>query len=399
MRVKAAGSLPDRTTGVSQRSRTLLLADDSVTIQRVIELTFAEEDFRVVAVSDGQQAIDHLSVDAPDIVLADIGMPKRSGYEVATFVKTQPALAGIPVLLLTGAFEAVDEARVRASGADGVLVKPFEPSAVIGRVKELLGIGRGASSPAPSGRLITTADGPRAEARGPRPEASPPAAPASPAAPPPAASPGSWEELRAETGLGPETASVEGQPVGGDDYFDSLDAAFDTLDQRLSNPSAPGAPAPPARPQPPAAKDGHPPVFEVEDEWFGEEVANAAREQATQTLPAPEAPPGPVPAAPVPTSPTPAAAPTGATFAGPPMASVADAFAVFLADEQGDGFAAPAPAVPVTEHLIDEVTARVAARLATGGLSDEVRAIVVEAAERLVREEIRRIRGEAERRR
>ncbi|MDP1572023.1 MAG: response regulator, partial [Vicinamibacterales bacterium] len=149
---------------MSQRSRTLLLADDSVTIQRVIELTFADEDFRVVAVSDGQQAIDHLSVDAPDIVLADIGMPKRSGYEVATFVKTQPALAGIPVLLLTGAFEAVDEARVRASGADGVLVKPFEPSAVIGRVKELLGIGRGpAASPPPSGRLITTAGGPPAE--------------------------------------------------------------------------------------------------------------------------------------------------------------------------------------------------------------------------------------------
>ncbi|MDP1571822.1 MAG: hypothetical protein Q8L86_17635, partial [Vicinamibacterales bacterium] len=232
----------------------------------------------------------------------------------------------------------------------------------------------------------------------PRPEAPPPAAPAT--APGPAAS-ASWEELRAETGLGPETASVEGPPVGGGDYLDSLDAAFDTLDQRLSNPSAAGAPAGARRPPPAAAKDGHPPVFEVEDEWFGEEVANAAREQATQAPPPPAVPvpAAPTPAAVVPTAPMPDAAPMGATFAGPPMASVADAFAVFLADEQGDGFAPPAPAVPVTEHLIDEVTARVAARLATGGLSDEVRAIVVETAERLVREEIRRIRGEAERRR
>ena len=73
--------------------RTLLLADDSVTIQRVIELTFADEDIRVVAVADGQQAIDRSASQRPDIVLADIGMPEASGYEVAQFVRAQPALA------------------------------------------------------------------------------------------------------------------------------------------------------------------------------------------------------------------------------------------------------------------------------------------------------------------
>ena len=61
----------------------LLLADDSVTIQRVIELTFADEDVEVVAVGDGEQAIARIGRSVPDIVLADIGMPKRSGYEVA----------------------------------------------------------------------------------------------------------------------------------------------------------------------------------------------------------------------------------------------------------------------------------------------------------------------------
>ena len=116
----------------------LLLADDSVTIQRVIELTFADEDIQVVAVGDGKKAIASIQADRPDIVLADVGMPERDGYEVAAFIKTNSELAHIPVLLLTGAFEPIDEARARAVGCDGVLVKPFEPQMVINRVKDLL---------------------------------------------------------------------------------------------------------------------------------------------------------------------------------------------------------------------------------------------------------------------
>lgn len=119
---------------------TLLLVDDSVAIQRVVELTFAAEDIRIVAVGTGQQAIDRLSDDPPDIVLADIGMPIVDGYAVASFVRRHEALRGVPVLLMVGAFDPVDEDRVRASGASGVLVKPFEPALVISRVKELLGL-------------------------------------------------------------------------------------------------------------------------------------------------------------------------------------------------------------------------------------------------------------------
>src|ERR1700674_5757216 len=118
--------------------RTLLLADDSVTIQRVIELTFADEDIRVVAVSDGDEAIAILDKTPPDIVLADVGMPGRNGYEVARHIKETLRLAHIPVVLLTGAFEPVDQAKAAAAGCDGVLAKPFEPQLVIGRVKELL---------------------------------------------------------------------------------------------------------------------------------------------------------------------------------------------------------------------------------------------------------------------
>ena len=119
--------------------RILLLADDSVTIQRVIELTFADEDIRVVAVGDGQQAVDRIKEVPPDIVLADTDMPVRNGYEVAAFVKEDPALAHIPVVLLTGAFEPVGGERTEHPRYDAVLVKPFEPHLVVQLVRQLLG--------------------------------------------------------------------------------------------------------------------------------------------------------------------------------------------------------------------------------------------------------------------
>ena len=119
-------------------SYTLLLADASATIQRIVELTFASEDIDVVAFSNGEHAIASLDRNVPDIVLADVGMPGRSGYEVSRYIKNSPPLAHIPVLLLTGAFEPVDQAKALEAGCDGILIKPFEPKFVIGRVKELL---------------------------------------------------------------------------------------------------------------------------------------------------------------------------------------------------------------------------------------------------------------------
>ncbi len=182
----------------------LLLADDSVTIQRVIELTFADEDIQVSAVGDGKKAIAAIQADRPDIVLADVGMPERDGYEVASFIKTNNEFAHIPVLLLTGAFEPIDEARARAVGCDGVLVKPFEPQMVINRVKDLLAGRR------PAGLWSTT-------------PAQPAAKPASPAP------------------VAPSTLA-QAAPAGSlEDYFDRLDAAFASME----GPSAPPASAAP----------------------------------------------------------------------------------------------------------------------------------------------------------
>ena len=119
-------------------SKTLLLADDSVTIQRVIELTFTHEDVRVVSVSDGQRAMQWMESEWPDIVLADVDVPEVDGYALAAYVKQSPRLKNVPVLLLAGAFEPVDQRRVEQIGCDGVLIKPFEPQQLVTRVRELL---------------------------------------------------------------------------------------------------------------------------------------------------------------------------------------------------------------------------------------------------------------------
>jgi DNA-binding response OmpR family regulator len=115
-------------------SDTLLLADDSVTMQRVVELTFAEQGLKVVSVSDGQQAIDYITRQRPALTLVSVTLPKVNGFDVARFVRDHVE-SRVPVLLLAGAFDNLDEAQVRASGASGVLVKPFEPAVVIKRVR------------------------------------------------------------------------------------------------------------------------------------------------------------------------------------------------------------------------------------------------------------------------
>ncbi len=129
-------------------SRTVLVADDSPTIQRVVQLAFAEEaDIDVVAVSSGSEAIEQIAARRPDLVLADTSMADRTGYDVAESIKDEPVDDRIPVVLLTGAFEPVDETRAREAGCKTVLVKPFEPATLVSTVRELLGpVARGASS-------------------------------------------------------------------------------------------------------------------------------------------------------------------------------------------------------------------------------------------------------------
>ncbi len=150
-------------------SKKILLADDSITIQKVIELTFSDEDFDVITVGNGRLALEKLPEVRPDIVLCDIIMPEKDGYEVCEQVKANPATAHVPVLLLTGAFEPFDQERAARAGYDGSLAKPFEPETLIAKVKDLLA------------RAPVRAGAPPQQAPSPRP-APPPSAPASPPA-------------------------------------------------------------------------------------------------------------------------------------------------------------------------------------------------------------------------
>ena len=117
-------------------TRTILLADDSVTIQKVVELTFMDEDFRVVSVGNGEDAVDRLAELRPDFVIADVHMPGADGYEVCQ--RTREALPATPVLLLVGTFESFDAERAARAGASGHLKKPFDSQELLRRVRDLL---------------------------------------------------------------------------------------------------------------------------------------------------------------------------------------------------------------------------------------------------------------------
>ncbi|MBI3402325.1 MAG: response regulator [Acidobacteria bacterium] len=373
---------------------TLLLADDSVTIQRVIELTFADEDVRVVAVSDGDQAIAQLDAHPPDIVLADIGMPGKNGYEVAQYMRQSPQLQHIPIVLLTGAFEPVDQERAAQAGCDGILQKPFEPQQVVGRVRELLARGSKKEAAADVAWPASTAR---------------PAAPADAMPPAPAAAPA----------------------PAGSDYFDNLDAAFATLT------NAPARPAPPPGELPSVAA---PAAGSSEIDWFASQLnAPAAPSGATEPwdLPGPAATIAPddlplttfeAPAVPDDLNLTEApdagaevrgaevpgavqgAEVLGATHPAPQhpitLPSIADAFAALLAAEAHDpspvapvwpvaGSSLSAPAAPSvdTDELVERVTRRVLDRLSGTAIRDAVADVTSSIAERLVREEIERIKS------
>jgi CheY-like chemotaxis protein len=406
---------------------TLLLADDSVTIQRVIELTFADEDIRVVAVSDGDQAIAAVDRNPPDIVLADVGMPGRTGYEVAQHIRSTPRLAHIPVLLLTGAFEPVDQALAQQAGCDGVLAKPFEPQLVIGRVKELLTRTGGAQVP------VAVAAG-AAHNGG--------AGAATPAVPANGGRPNPFSEPAPAAVPAPSSDDVSS-------YFDRLDQAFASFSGTAAPAQPSSSPAldwfgggksePASAPDLPLSYGSPQSAFEVASAFDAPaqvappiqvapppspapihafaEPAPASSPAVTLPVPAPipafvepapapipvvaEAPAAAIPAfvelppAPRPVPPAPASAPTF-----PPLEQ---AFEALLAAEQSTGSPAFAPAWPSApevppapaidaDAIVAQVSARVLEQLTDRVVRERVGEIVSQIAERLIRDEIEKIK-------
>lgn len=117
---------------------TILLADDSITIQKIVNLTFSGEGIDVVTVGNGDAALKKIQEIRPDVVLADIFMPGKNGYEVCDAVKNDAAMNSTPVILLVGAFEPFDANEASRVKADGHLTKPFEIKVLISAVNALI---------------------------------------------------------------------------------------------------------------------------------------------------------------------------------------------------------------------------------------------------------------------
>jgi len=134
----------------------ILLADDSITIQKVVGIIFGVDDYALTVVDNGKDALDKALEIVPDVLLIDAVMPGMSGYEVCEAIRKSPSLAAKPILLLTGSFEPFDEDKAKSCGADDFLAKPFESQQIVAKVKELfeLGVSR-ASTVAPAQAAVT----------------------------------------------------------------------------------------------------------------------------------------------------------------------------------------------------------------------------------------------------
>ena len=117
----------------------ILVADDSVTMQKIVSLAFSDQDVEIESVSDGEAALDSVRIFEPDIVLADVIMPGYSGYEVCSRIKNDQELGHIPVILLVGTFEPFDEEEASRVKCDAHIMKPFDTTELIQMVQSLVG--------------------------------------------------------------------------------------------------------------------------------------------------------------------------------------------------------------------------------------------------------------------
>ncbi len=232
----------------------ILLADDSLTIQKVVELTFSGAEWELRTVGSGDRAVGLLSDFTPDLVLADAVMPGLTGYEVCEAVKRLPDGQWIPVVILTGTFEPFDRARADRAGADAVVTKPFDSHALAGTVRDL---------------IVRTRE---AKAAAPPPPPPPPPAP-EPLPPPPLEPEPLFEVPHEEIGentspTGPPDIPYVEPPATGPAAEPVLDSMYATTaipiftpeqmeSFRPPPPSEPPPPDEPVIPAPPPAADGY----------------------------------------------------------------------------------------------------------------------------------------------
>jgi len=203
----------------------ILLVEDSVTMQKVVQITFAREDYQITATTSVDEALAKCREQRPDIVLADASLPGKTGYELAAALRSDGALKDVPVLLMTGHFNPYDEPRAQKSGIDAHIVKPFDTQSLLDKVSTLVkGRSTAASAPAqaaapalvakptsePAAAKPVVPAAPATEQRatmmGMAPSAAAPARPASPAAV--ASPPASTRNAASQPGQSPAQAAA-----------------------------------------------------------------------------------------------------------------------------------------------------------------------------------------------
>ncbi|MBI2605662.1 MAG: response regulator [Deltaproteobacteria bacterium] len=132
----------------------LLVADDSVTIQKVIKLALASEGYDILAVSDGKEATRAIQEERPDIVLIDIALPGSDAFAVKRAADEDPSFSGTAFVLMVSAFERLDEKKISEAVFHGRLIKPFDP----GHLRKIVSQALGAATDAPQGRENVSPD-------------------------------------------------------------------------------------------------------------------------------------------------------------------------------------------------------------------------------------------------
>lgn len=119
-------------------SQKILVADDEPNIVISLEYLLKREGYTVLIARDGQEALDSIAREQPDLVLLDVMMPKKTGFEVCQEVRSSDALASIKILMLTAKGRDTDVAKGLALGADAYITKPFSTRELVQKVAELL---------------------------------------------------------------------------------------------------------------------------------------------------------------------------------------------------------------------------------------------------------------------
>ncbi len=252
----------------------ILLAEDSVTVTKMVQIALAHEDAVITAVKNGQEAIVAAHAARPDVALLDAVMPGKSGYEVCGELRAA-GMADLPILILTGNSTPYDEARGREVAADGNLVKPFDTQALIDRIGQLCSQGRpkegSAVRPLPTAQTRTaTAAAPPAPAAAP---AAPPAVARAPVVSMPAAAPPAPPPPKSAPEKPVSRSTIMGLPTLAPPPIDREALTVPSFSLPTATPPAP-SPADPQRPtvEAPAPRTPAAPTLQAEAPRLVEET-------------------------------------------------------------------------------------------------------------------------------